>query len=296
MKTKRKALAILVALVMIALIPAMAFADSSEDYDFKAYSVKLTPSDTVSPGKDITFSVNIKNNKSENLTPNIYHWYYRETGNSETYPGVEFGTISGSGYDQETGMISLEANGELNLTLTGTIPDTWSDKSQILVVLTTKNKNYMGQGGYPEEEEDQGSYPEEQEQQGSYPDQNEEARKAAAEAAAADAAEWNGTLGAIPVVKSVSLKASKKSVKVTWKKANKKNAKKFDKVEIQICPDKNFARANTKRVFVKKSAKVKTVKGLRKKTTYYVRIRDVKGSGTKKIVSKWSKVKKIKTK
>jgi hypothetical protein len=294
MKTKRKVLAILVALVMITLIPAMAFADSPEDYN--AYSVKLTPSDTVSPGKDITFSVNIKNNKSEKVTLKIFNWYYRETYNSETYPGVEFGTISGSGYDQETGSISLEANGELNLTLTGTIPDTWSDKSRILDVLTSQSYDFMGQGGYPEEEEEQGGYPEEQEQQVNYPGQNEEAGKAAAEAAAADAAEWNGTLGAIPVVKSVSVKASKKSVKVTWKKANKKNAKKFDKVEIQVCPDKNFARANTKRVFVKKSAKAKTVKGLKKKTTYYVRVRDVKGNGTNKIVSKWSKLKKIKTK
>jgi hypothetical protein len=216
MKTKMKALAILVALVMITLIPVMAFADSPEDYDFNAYSVKLTTNDTVSPGKDVTFSVNIKNNKSEKVTLKIFNWYYRETYNSETYPGVEFGTISGSGYDQETGSISLEANGELNLTLTGTIPDTWSDKSRILVVLTSQSYDFMGQGGYPEEEEPQGIYP----------DQNEEAGKAAAEAAAADAAEWNGTLGAIPVVKSVSVKASKKSVKVTWKKANKKNAKK----------------------------------------------------------------------
>lgn len=241
MKTKRKVLAILVALAMITLIPVMAFADSSGNYDFNASSVKLTTSDTVSPGKDVTFSVNIKNNKSEKVTLKIFNWYYRETYNSETYPGVEFGTISGSGYDQGTGSISLEANGELNLTLTGTIPDTWSDKSQILVVLTSQSYDFMGQGGYP--------------------DQNEEARKAAA----ADVAEWNGTLGAIPVVKSVSVKASKKSVKVTWKKANKKNAKKFDKVEIQVCPDKNFARANTKRVLVKKSAKAKTVKGLEKK-------------------------------
>lgn len=286
MKTKRKVLAILVALAMITLIPVMAFADSSGNYDFNASSVKLTPSDTVSPGKDITFSVNIKNNKSEKVTLKIFNWYYRETYNSETYPGVEFGTISGSGYDQETGSISLEANGELNLTLTGTIPDTWSDKSRILVVLTSQSYDFMGQGGYPEEEEPQGSYP----------DQNEEAGKAGAEVAAADVAEWNGTLGAIPVVKKVSVKASKKSVKVTWKKANKKNAKKFDKVEIQVCPDKNFARANTKRVLVKKSAKAKTVKGLKKKTTYYVRVRDVKGNGTNKIVSKWSKVKRIKTK
>ena len=109
--------------------------------------------------------------------------------------------------------------------------------------------------------------------------------------------DWNGTLsGAVPAAKSVKAKAAKKSVKVSWKKATKKNLKKFDKVEIQVCTDRGFNRANTKRVEVKKSKKSATVKGLAKGMTYYVRVRDVKGSGTGKLVSKWSGVKKVKIK
>ena len=109
--------------------------------------------------------------------------------------------------------------------------------------------------------------------------------------------EWNGTYsGAVPAAKGVKAKAAKKSVKVSWKKATKKNLKKFDKVEIQVCTDKSFQRANTKRVEVKKSKKSATVKGLTKGMTYYVRVRDVKGSGTGKLVSKWSGVKKVKIK
>ena len=125
----------------------------------------------------------------------------------------------------------------------------------------------------------------------------EAADRAAAEAARIDALEWNGTLsGAVPAAKSVKAKAAKKKVKVSWKKATKKNLKKFDKVEIQVCTDRGFNRANTKRVEVKKSKKSATVKGLTKGMTYYVRVRDVKGSGTGKLVSKWSGVKKVKIK
>lgn len=119
-------------------------------------------------------------------------------------------------------------------------------------------------------------------------------QKAAAEALEK---EWNGTIsGAVPATKSVKAKAAKKKIKVSWKKNTKKNLKKYDRVEIQVCPDRNFQRINTKRVEVKKSKKSATIKGLKKKTTYYVRVRDVKGSGTGKLVSKWSKVKKAKVK
>ena len=108
--------------------------------------------------------------------------------------------------------------------------------------------------------------------------------------------EWKGTLNKrIPTVKSPKYKAAKKKIAVSWKKASKKNLKKFTKVEIQVCKDKKFQKANTKRVVVKKSKKSATVKKL-KKGTYYVRVRNVKGSGVKKQVSKWSKVKKVKVK
>ena len=134
--------------------------------------------------------------------------------------------------------------------------------------------------------------------------EEEAAAKAKAEAEAAakakaesEALEWNGTLAkTIPAAKSIKAKAAKKSIKVTWKKASKKNLKQFDKVEIQVCTDKKFQKANTKRVEVKKSKVSSTIKGLKKGKTYYVRVRDVKGSGTTKKVSKWSKVKKVKVK
>jgi len=120
---------------------------------------------------------------------------------------------------------------------------------------------------------------------------------AAAAKAEADRLEWNGTFKkSIPAVKGVKVKAAKKKVTISWTKASNKNLKKFDKVEIQVCTDKGFARANTKRVEVKKSKKSHTVKGLANKKTYYVRVRDVKGSGTGKFVSKWTKAKKIKVK
>ena len=122
-----------------------------------------------------------------------------------------------------------------------------------------------------------------------------EAEEATAAVAAAEKLDWDGTPGAIPPAKSVKVKAAKKKVVVSWKKANKKNLKKFDKIEIQVCSDKAFARANTKRVEVKKSRKSRTVSNLSKKKTYYVRVRHVKGSGSGKIVSRWSKVRKIKT-
>ena len=126
------------------------------------------------------------------------------------------------------------------------------------------------------------------------------AQRANAEAAAKKAAdelkEWNGTVSnKVPAVKKAKFKASKKKVIVSWTKANKKNLKKFDTVEIQVCNNKKFQKSNTKRVIVKKSKKKAEVKKL-KKGTYYVRVRNVKGSGPNKLVSKWSKVKKVKVK
>ena len=127
-------------------------------------------------------------------------------------------------------------------------------------------------------------------------DEQLKAEEAAARARL-ESLEWNGTLsGAVPAAKGVKAKAAKKSVKVSWKKSTKKNIKKFDRIEIQVCPDRGFNRANTRRIELKKSKKSATVKGLTKGMTYYVRVRDVKGSGTGKLVSKWSGVKKVKIK
>ena len=123
------------------------------------------------------------------------------------------------------------------------------------------------------------------------------AQAAAAAKAEAERLEWEGTLSSkVPAAKSVKAKVSKKKVTVSWKKLSTKQLKKFSKVEIQISKKKSFRKADgTIRKMVKKTKKSQKIT-LKKKGTYYVRVRNVKGSGTTKRVSKWSKPKKIKIK
>ncbi|MBR4759222.1 MAG: fibronectin type III domain-containing protein, partial [Lachnospiraceae bacterium] len=83
--------------------------------------------------------------------------------------------------------------------------------------------------------------------------------------------------------------SKKKAIALKWKKIS--GAKGY---EIQYSTKKNFKK-NSK---TKTTKKVKyTIKSLKKKKTYYVRVRayktDVAG---KKVYGKWSKVKKVKVK
>ena len=95
-----------------------------------------------------------------------------------------------------------------------------------------------------------------------------------------------------PVLKK--LRAKKNKVQVTWNKirknkAGKKLIKQIRYIEIQAARDPEFQNiVATKNVGKKKS---KTVLKLGRKTTYFVRVRYVGADG----VSKWSKVKKVKT-
>lgn len=85
--------------------------------------------------------------------------------------------------------------------------------------------------------------------------------------------------------------AKKKRITVTWKPASAKILSRIKKIEVQVSLDKKF----TNIVYDKKVGKKKTklvVKKLQRLTRYYVRARYVGKAG----VSKWSKVKKIKTK
>ncbi|MCF0229851.1 MAG: hypothetical protein HUJ76_09210 [Parasporobacterium sp.] len=87
--------------------------------------------------------------------------------------------------------------------------------------------------------------------------------------------------------------AAKTAVTATWKAFKQsKNTKAIKKIEMQVSTDSTFTENVTSKVVGKKKTKV-TVKGLNSKTTYYVRVRYLDGNGG---VSKWSKVKKIKTK
>ena len=86
-------------------------------------------------------------------------------------------------------------------------------------------------------------------------------------------------------------KAKKGSVELTWSKT--KGVKGY---EIQVATDKKFKK-NKKTVTIKKQKTTKTtVKKLKAKKKYYVRIRTYKIVNGKKVYSSWSKVKSVKTK
>lgn len=91
-----------------------------------------------------------------------------------------------------------------------------------------------------------------------------------------------------PTLKKVT--AAKKAVKVSWKQA-----KYVDGYQIQYATAKSFKKAKTTTVKKYKTTS-KTIKKLKAKKTYYVRIRTFKKVDGKKVYSSWSKVKKAKTK
>ena len=101
------------------------------------------------------------------------------------------------------------------------------------------------------------------------------------------------TINKVP--SSVKAKAKKNKVTVSWKKikknkSGKKLLKQIKSIQVQYSTDPKFEQnINTKNVG-KKKTKVKLK--LQKKTTYYIRVRYVGNDG----VSRWSKVKRVRTK
>ena len=87
------------------------------------------------------------------------------------------------------------------------------------------------------------------------------------------------------------VKGAKKAILVTWKKVSGVNG-----YEIQVATDKKFKK-NKKTVTIKKQKTTKTtVKKLKAKKKYYVRVRTYKIVNGKKVYSSWSKVESVKTK
>ena len=87
------------------------------------------------------------------------------------------------------------------------------------------------------------------------------------------------------------VKAAKKAILVTWKKVG--GVKGY---QVQVATDKKFKK-NKKTVTIKKQKTTKTtVKKLKAKKKYYVRVRTYKIVNGKKVYSSWSKVKSVKTK
>ena len=87
------------------------------------------------------------------------------------------------------------------------------------------------------------------------------------------------------------VKPAKKAVSVEWKKVS--GVKGY---QVQVATDKKFKK-NKKTTTVKKQKTTKvTIKKLKAKKKYYVRIRTYKTVNGKKVYSSWSKVKTLKTK
>ena len=96
------------------------------------------------------------------------------------------------------------------------------------------------------------------------------------------------TVGKINKIKGLAVKNQKKlKVKATWKKLTNVSG-----YQIQYAPNKKFKKAKSKTV---KSTSV-TIKKLKKKKTYFVRVRAYKLVDGKKVYGKWSVVKKVKIK
>ena len=92
-------------------------------------------------------------------------------------------------------------------------------------------------------------------------------------------------------VKVASAKAGKKSIKVTWKKV--KGIKGY---QIQYSTNNKFKKGN-KTITVKSTKSTSaTIKKLKSKKTYYVRMRTYKVVNGKKVYSAWSKAKSVKVK
>ena len=89
-------------------------------------------------------------------------------------------------------------------------------------------------------------------------------------------------------VKKLKVKSKKKKqVKVSFGKVNKANG-------YQICYAMNKKFKKAKKVLVKATAK--TIKKLKSKKKYYVRVRAYRKDGSKKLYGAWSSVKKVKVK
>jgi len=87
------------------------------------------------------------------------------------------------------------------------------------------------------------------------------------------------------------VKGAKKAILVTWKKVS--GVKGY---QVQVATDKKFKK-NKKTVTIKKQKTTKTtIKKLKAKKKYYVRVRTYKIVNGKKVYSAWSKVKSVKTK
>ena len=95
----------------------------------------------------------------------------------------------------------------------------------------------------------------------------------------------------MPTTTITSVKAQSKAFTVKWKKKSG-----ITGYQIQYSSDKKFKKNNKSVTVTKQKTTKATVKKLKSKKKYYVRVRTYKTVNGKKIYSSWSKVKSVKTK
>lgn len=99
------------------------------------------------------------------------------------------------------------------------------------------------------------------------------------------------TTTATDKTKISKLKGAKKKLTINWKKISKATG-----YQIQVATDKKFTK-NKKTVNISKNKTISTtIKKLKAKKKYYVRVRTYRKVAGKKVYSGWSSVKNVKTK
>lgn len=94
--------------------------------------------------------------------------------------------------------------------------------------------------------------------------------------------------------KSVKLVSGKKKITVKWGKRSKSIQKNFSRYQIRYSTSKNFK--SYKNVYAKKSSSYKAISKLKPRKAYYVKVRTYTVRNGKRYYSKWTSVKRIKTK
>ena len=95
------------------------------------------------------------------------------------------------------------------------------------------------------------------------------------------------------IITSLSkIKAGNRSFRVYWKKITTK----INGYQIQYSTDKRFKKTVYSRIINNRLTKSTTIKALKSKKVYYVRVRTYRQYGKFKVFSKWSKKKKVKVK
>ena len=117
-----------------------------EKEQINGFDINISGPSEVKVGEEVTLELTIKNISGQVLTlDSFYDWYYQESDNSETYPGVKFGTIHDmNGIEitsKNVGTFQFDVDETQTYTITGTIPDTWNDKSEVLVVMIANGES-----------------------------------------------------------------------------------------------------------------------------------------------------------